>query len=87
MNETIHYATAPQDRIPLSRRLIYGPGALVKHLLAAAIDGMVIVANLGLGLKLALMGLLGALSRFTYVLADLLIRYRRETRTNINRRK
>ena len=45
-----HYATAPEDRIPIHQRLIYGLGAIVNNLLAVSIGSMVIVLNLGLGM-------------------------------------
>ena len=49
MADATHYKTAPEDRIPLIQKIIYGLGAFVNNLLAAAIGGMVIVLNLGLG--------------------------------------
>jgi len=58
-----HYATPPEDRIPLHLKVVYGLGAFVNNLLAAAIGGMMIVLNLGLGMNPALVGLLGALPR------------------------
>ncbi|MCA9624353.1 MAG: MFS transporter, partial [Myxococcales bacterium] len=50
--------------------VVYGFGAFVNNLLAAAIGGMVIVLNLGLGMSPALVGLLGALPRLTDALTD-----------------
>jgi len=70
-----HYETAPEDRISLVHKLIYGFGAFVNNLLAAAIGGMVIVLNLGLGMNPALVGLLGALPRLTDALTDPLMGY------------
>jgi GPH family glycoside/pentoside/hexuronide:cation symporter len=70
-----HYQTAPEDRIPIHQRLIYGLGALVNNLLAAAIGTMVIVLNLGLGMNPALVGLLGALPRITDAITDPLMGY------------
>ncbi len=70
-----HYQTAPEDRISFPRKLAYGMGALVNNLLAAAIGGMVIVLNLGLGMNPALVGLLGALPRITDALTDPLMGY------------
>ena len=70
-----HYQTAPEDRIPIHQKLIYGLGALVNNLLAAAIGGMVIVLNLGLGMNPALVGLLGALPRITDAITDPLMGY------------
>ncbi len=72
---TKHYETAPQDRISLAHKLIYGLGAFVNNLLAAAIGGMAIVLNLGLGMNPALVGLLGALPRLTDAITDPLMGY------------
>jgi GPH family glycoside/pentoside/hexuronide:cation symporter len=70
-----HYQTKPEDRISLAHKVIYGFGAFVNNLLAAAIGGMVIVLNLGLGMNPALVGLLGALPRLTDALTDPLMGY------------
>lgn len=62
--------TKPRDRVGFGRMVVYGCGAFVNNLLAAAIGGMVIVLNLGLGMSPALVGLLGALPRLTDALTD-----------------
>ena len=62
--------TADQDRVPLVGKVVYGLGGLVNNLLAAAMGGMMIVLNLGLGMNPALVGLLGALPRLTDALTD-----------------
>ncbi len=83
-----HYATAPQDRIPLHHKLIYGLGAFVNNLLAAAIGGMVIVLNLGLGMNPALVGLVGALPRLTDAITDPLMGFISDnTRSRWGRRR
>ncbi len=83
-----HYETAPEDRIPVSHKLIYGLGGLVNNLLAAAIGSMVIVLNLGLGMNPALVGLLGALPRLTDALTDPLMGYISDhTRSRWGRRR
>jgi len=69
-SKTAHYQTAPEDRITFGKRLIYGLGGLINNLLAAASGGMMIVLNLGLGMNPALVGLLGAIPRFTDALTD-----------------
>ena len=53
--DRVRYTTAPEDRISFGRKLAYGAGAFVNNLLAAAIGGMLIVLNLGLGMNPALM--------------------------------
>ena len=70
-----HYETAPEDRISLPQKIIYGTGAFVNNLLAAAIGGMAIILNLGLGMNPALVGLLGALPRLTDAITDPLMGY------------
>lgn len=67
--------TRAEDRIPLAQKLAYGAGAFVNNLLAAAIGGMAIVLNLGLGMDPAMVGLLGALPRLTDALTDPMMGY------------
>jgi len=55
--------------------LLYGLGAFVNNTLAAAIGGMIIVLNLGLGMNPALVGLLGAIPRLSDALTDPLMGY------------
>jgi GPH family glycoside/pentoside/hexuronide:cation symporter len=88
MSNATHYETAPEDRIPFHLKLVYGLGAFVNNLLAAAIGGMVIVLNLGLGMNPALVGLLGALPRLTDALTDPLMGYISDnTRSRWGRRR
>ncbi|MGI9341663.1 MAG: MFS transporter [Gammaproteobacteria bacterium] len=88
MSEATHYETAAEDRIPFYQKLIYGCGAFVNNLLAAAIGGMVIVLNLGLGMNPALVGLLGALPRLTDAITDPLMGYISDnTRSRWGRRR
>ena len=75
MSAAARYETAPEDRISFGRKVVYGLGAFVNNLLAAASGGMIIVLNLGLGMNPALVGLLGALPRFTDALTDPLMGY------------
>ena len=83
-----HYETAPQDRIPFHLKVTYGFGAFVNNLLAAAIGGMTIVLNLGLGMNPALVGLLGALPRLTDAITDPLMGYISDnTRSRWGRRR
>ncbi len=85
---TKHYETRPEDRIPLIHKIIYGFGAFVNNLLAAAIGGMVIVLNLGLGMNPALVGLLGALPRLTDAITDPLMGFISDnTRSRWGRRR
>jgi GPH family glycoside/pentoside/hexuronide:cation symporter len=70
MSDQQHFETAPEDKISLSKKLIYGLGVFVNNILAAAIGGMVIVLNLGLGMNPALVALLSALPRLTDAITD-----------------
>jgi GPH family glycoside/pentoside/hexuronide:cation symporter len=81
-------ATPPQDRISFGRKVAYGAGAFVNNLLAAAIGGMLIVLNLGLGMNPALVGLVAALPRFTDALVDPVMGYLSDhTRSRWGRRR
>ena len=83
-----HYETAPEDRISLPHKLIYGLGGFVNNLLAAASGGMMIVLNLGLGMSPWLVGMLGALPRLTDALTDPLMGYISDhTRSKWGRRR
>jgi GPH family glycoside/pentoside/hexuronide:cation symporter len=88
MSQAIRHETTPEDRIPFNQKLIYGCGAFVNNLLAAAIGGMVIVLNLGLGMNPALVGLLGALPRLTDAITDPIMGYLSDnTRSRWGRRR
>jgi GPH family glycoside/pentoside/hexuronide:cation symporter len=88
MTEPAHYETPAEDRIPIPQKLIYGLGAFVNNLLAAAIGGMAIVLNLGLGMNPALVGLLGALPRLIDAFTDPLMGYISDhTRSRWGRRR
>lgn len=80
--------TKPEDRVGFGNMLVYGIGAFVNNTLAAAIGGMVIVLNLGLGMDPAWVGLLGALPRLTDALTDPLMGYISDnTKTRWGRRR
>jgi glycoside/pentoside/hexuronide:cation symporter, GPH family len=82
------YQTAPADRIPFHLKVVYGLGAFVNNLLAAAIGGMVIVLNLGLGMNPALVGLVSAIPRLTDAFTDPLVGYISDnTRSRWGRRR
>ena len=83
-----HFTTAPRDRISFPLKLAYGAGAFVNNLLAAAIGGMLIVLNLGLGMNPAMVGLVGALPRITDALTDPMMGYISDhTRSRWGRRR
>jgi GPH family glycoside/pentoside/hexuronide:cation symporter len=83
-----HYETSPADRIPTHQKLVYGLGAFVNNLLAAASGGLMIVLNLGLGMNPALVGLLGAIPRLTDAFTDPIMGYISDnTRSRWGRRR
>jgi beta-glucosidase len=88
MNPQRHYQTAPEDRVKFTHKVIYGLGAFVNNLLAAAIGGMMIVLNLGLGMNPAVVGLLGGLPRVVDALTDPLMGFISDhTRSRWGRRR
>lgn len=88
MSQATHHATSPKDRIPFVLKVVYGFGAFVNNTLAAAIGGMMIVLNLGLGMSPALVGLLGALPRLTDAITDPMMGYISDnTRSRWGRRR
>lgn len=88
MSQAVHHETRPEDKVPMPQKLVYGLGAFVNNLLAAAIGGMAIVLNLGLGMNPALVGLLGALPRLIDAFTDPLMGYLSDnTRSRWGRRR
>ena len=82
------HRTAPEDKVRFSRKLAYGAGALANNLLAAAVGGMMLVLNLGLGMNPALVGLLAALPRLYDALIDPLMGFLSDrARTRWGRRR
>ncbi len=88
MNPGAHRATDPRDRLPLLQKIAYGLGAFTNNLLSAAIGGMTIVLNLGLGMNPALVGLLSAIPRLVDAFTDPLVGYLSDhTRSRWGRRR
>jgi len=63
------------DRLPWSQKFAYGIGSLVNNLQAAAIGGMAIILNLGLGIDPVVVGTLMALPRLVDALTDPVMGY------------
>jgi GPH family glycoside/pentoside/hexuronide:cation symporter len=81
-------STRPEDRVPVSHRLLYGVGAFVNNLLAGAFGAMLIVLNLGLGMDPALAGLVASIPRFFDALTDPIMGYVSDnTRSRWGRRR
>ena len=88
MNTAAHYETAPEDKVPLHQKAVYGTGAFVNNMLADAMGRMLIVLNLGLGMNPALAGLLAALPRLVDAFTDPLMGYISDhTRSRWGRRR
>ena len=68
MSDQQHFETAPEDKISLPKKLIYGLGAFVNNILAAAMGGMVVVLNLGLGMNPIILSLNGVEDDLTFFL-------------------
>ena len=65
--------TAPQDRVSLPHKVVYGIGGFVNNLLAQGIGNMMAVLTLALGMDFRAVGLLGSLPRFFDALTDPLV--------------
>jgi len=88
MSQEKHYVTAPEDRIHIGHKIIYGVGALVNNLLGAAVGCMSIVLVLGLEMNPALVGMLMSLPRLLDALTDPIMGYISDhTRSRFGRRR
>ena len=67
------HRTAPEDRISLPHKVVYGIGGFVNNLLAQGIGNMMAVLTLALGMDFRAVGLLGSLPRFFDALTDPLV--------------
>jgi len=83
-----HYKTAPEDRIPLFQKFIYGMGSLANDSQAAFIGQMIIVCNLGLGVNPFLVGIIGCIPRIFDAVIDPIVGYSSDNaRTRFGRRR
>lgn len=88
MTDQQQYQTAPEDRIAVFQKVIYGLGALCNQLLPAAIGNMAIVLNIGLGMNPALIGTILAIPRFFDAIIDPVMGYITDhTKSKWGRRK
>lgn len=74
MSTTTHQ-TAPEDRISLKQKSAYSVGMLVNNLQAAALPAMVVILNLGLGMDVLWVGLIGAIPRVFDAISDPMLGY------------
>ncbi|MBF0619514.1 MAG: MFS transporter [Candidatus Omnitrophica bacterium] len=88
MSQVTHHTTAPEDRISISQKIVYGMGSFVNQFAGAAMGQLIMVLNLGLGVNPAVVGLIGAFPRLLDAFSDPLIGYSSDnTRTKYGRRK
>lgn len=67
---TQHYATAPEDRIPLSQKVAFGAGMLGNQMFPAALAIFMVVLVQGLGMDPVLWGILFFVPRLVDALTD-----------------
>ena len=88
MSGKVRYQTAKEDRISLKQKVAYSIGMLVNNLQAAAMPAMVVILNLGLGMDVLWVGLIGAIPRIFDAISDPLVGYISDnTRTRWGRRR
>ncbi len=88
MSASTQYQTAPEDRISLKQKSAYAVGMLVNNLQAAALPAMVVILNLGLGMDVLWVGLIGAIPRVFDAVSDPMLGYISDnTRTRWGRRR
>lgn len=75
MSAKKHYQTALEDRISLKQKIAYSIGMLVNNLQAAALPAMVVILNLGLGMDVLWVGLIGSIPRIFDAISDPLVGY------------
>jgi GPH family glycoside/pentoside/hexuronide:cation symporter len=88
MSKSEHYTTSPEDRISIKQKTAYAIGMLVNNLQAAALPAMVVILNLGLGMDVILVGIIGAVPRIFDAISDPMMGYISDnTRTKWGRRR
>ena len=88
MSKSKHYTTAPEDRISIKQKTAYSIGMLVNNLQAAALPAMVVILNLGLGMDVILVGIIGFVPRIFDALSDPMMGYISDnTRSRFGRRR
>ena len=88
MSTNLHHKTSQEDRISLQQKSAYAVGMLVNNLQAAALPAMVVILNLGLGMDVLWVGLIGALPRIFDAISDPMLGYISDnTRSRWGRRR
>ncbi len=70
MGASVRHSTRPEDRISFQQKLAYSIGMFVNNLQAAALPAMVVILNLGLGMDVVLVGLIGSIPRIFDAVSD-----------------
>ena len=88
MSTNLHHKTSQEDRISLQQKSAYAVGMLVNNLQAAALPAMVVILNLGLGMDVLWVGLIGAIPRIFDAISDPMLGYISDnTRSRWGRRR
>ena len=88
MSESQHYKTASRDKVSITQMSAYAVGMLVNNLQAAALPAMMIILNLGLGLDVVLVGIIGFAPRIFDAISDPMMGFISDnTRTRWGRRR
>ncbi len=75
MGKSVRHTTKPEDRISLKQKAAYSVGMFVNNLQAAALPAMVVILNLGLGMDVMLVGLIGSIPRIFDAVSDPIMGY------------
>lgn len=73
MAKGTHHITKPEDRISFKQKSAYSVGMFVNNLQAAALPAMMVILNLGLGMDVFLVGLIGSIPRIFDAISDPLV--------------
>lgn len=73
MAKRVHHVTRPEDRISFKQKSAYSVGMFVNNLQAAALPAMIVILNLGLGMDVFLVGLIGSIPRIFDAISDPLV--------------
>ena len=88
MAKSVHHITRPEDRISFKQKSAYSVGMFVNNLQAAALPAMVVILNLGLGMDVFLVGLIGSIPRIFDAISDPLVGFWSDnTRSRWGRRR
>ena len=73
MKKDTYHATAPEDRIPISQKIVYGMGSMANDSQAAWLGQMIAILILGLGINPIWVGLIGTVPRIFDAVLDPII--------------